>query len=55
VTEINLQFPVSDDLVNFSANYIPVVSKVPPEYVNSLLDVKTDNNSESIMKLTEIY
>ena len=46
VTEIDLQFPVSHDLVNFSVNYIPVVSRVPPEFVNSLLDAQNENNSE---------
>ena len=46
VTEADLQFPVTDDLVNFSSNLIPLVSKVPPEYVNTILRMLDENASK---------
>lgn len=46
VTESDLKFPVGEDVANFSSSVIPVVSRVPSDYVNSILGTGNESTSK---------
>ncbi len=46
VDQQSLKFPVPDDILNFTIQYIPVISNVPMEVINRI--EKLDKSSELV-------